>query len=119
MKLRIAFTVLFFCAGSLFASDLKIFVAGNEIGANTIRKATADGKIKCVSLAAKPSDAEAQLAVKTQTIQSPIPGLQENSYSATMTSTSGDVLWSETSTTGLGRIAKSLSKYACSAQKSK
>jgi hypothetical protein len=94
------------------AADLKVFVSGNDTGADVLRKAVSGGKVKCVKSADKET-ADAELSVKTQVIASPLPGASENSYAATLTAPGGEILWTDHSTSGLGLLAKHLSKYAC------
>ena len=113
MTNRRLLTACLFCFTSLSAADLKVFVPGNDIGAGTLRKAATAGKIKCVAAVSKQADANAELSVKTQKILVPLGLGEETSYSATLTAASGEQLWTETSTSGLARIAKSLSQFAC------
>jgi hypothetical protein len=106
--------MIVFCSLSscLVAADLKVFVSGNDTGADVLRKAVSGGKVKCVK-SADSQTADGELSVKTQVIASPVPGAMENSYVATLTTPSGEILWSDHSTSGLGLLAKHLSSYAC------
>jgi hypothetical protein len=99
--------------GFTMASDLRVFISSNDTGADVLRKAISGGKVKCVKLVNKHEDADGELSVKTQVIASPLPGVSENSYAATLTGAGGEVLWSDHSTSGLGLLAKHLSSFAC------
>jgi hypothetical protein len=98
---------------TIVAADLKVFVSGNDTGADVMRKAVSGGKVKCVKSATKETEADAELSVKTQVIASPLPGVSENSYAATLTVPGGEIIWSDHSTSGLGLLAKHLSAFAC------
>jgi hypothetical protein len=88
------------------AADLKVFVSGNDTGADVLRKAVSK------------QTADAELSVKTQVIATPLPGSMENSYAATLTAPGGEILWSDHSTSGLGLLVKHLSNYACGVNRS-
>ncbi len=99
---------------SAASAELKVFVSGTDVGGNTMRKAISAGRVKCVRYVDKKDESDAVLEVKMQQIVVPLLNTQDNAYSATLTAPDGSVLMSETSVgLGLGRIAKSLSHYAC------
>jgi hypothetical protein len=70
--------------GSASAADLKVFVVGNDIGGNTLRKTGAAGKIKCVKVVPKQSESDAELTATTQKLLVPLGLGEEMSYSATL-----------------------------------
>jgi hypothetical protein len=117
MAIRKMIVLCSLSAGFAAAADLKVFVSGNDTGADVLRKAVSSRKVKCVKLADKLAEADAELLVKTQVIASPLVGV-ENSCAATLTASDGKLLWSDHSTSGLGLLAKRFSNYACGVNRS-
>jgi folylpolyglutamate synthase/dihydropteroate synthase len=99
----------------------KIFVAGNSASANALRKAFTDNKWKkvCVSSVTNKDDADAVLEI----VESVPLGERANGTvrlpqsAATLTLTSGDMIWSDDSMYTAVFLLKRLNEAVCRAKK--